>query len=49
MEKFDYNINTIRIQRDVCFISRNMQRKYNKSNSWIKVSDETIPKPKIRK
>ena len=49
MEKFDYNINTIRIQRDVCFISGNMQRKYNKSNSWIKVSDETIPKPKIRK
>ena len=26
-----------------------MQRKYNKRNSWIEVSDETIPKPKIRK
>ena len=49
MAKFDYNVNTIRIQRDICFISGSMQRKYNKSNSWIKVSDETIPKPKIRK
>ena len=33
MAKFGYNINTIRIQRDVYFISGNMQVKYNKRNS----------------
>ena len=49
MAKFGYNVNTIRIQRDVYVTSGNMQGKYNKPNSWIKVSDETIPKPKIRK
>ena len=51
MAKFGYNVNRIRIriQRDVYFISRNMWRKHNKINSWIEVSDETIPKPKIRK
>ena len=51
MGKFGYNVNRIRIriQRDVYFMSGNMQRKYNKRNSWIEVSDETIPKPKIRK
>ena len=51
MAKFGYNVNRIRIriQRDVYFILGNMQRKYNKRNSWIEVSDETIPKPKIRK
>ena len=53
MAKFGYNVNRIRIririQRDVYFISRNMGRKYNKRNSWNEVSDETIPKPKIRK
>ena len=49
MAKFGYNVNTIRIQKDVHFISGNKQRKYNKRNSWIEVSDETIPKPKIRK
>ena len=53
MEKSGYNVNRIRIririQRDVHFISGNMQRKYNKRNSWIEVSDETIPKLKIRK
>ena len=25
-----------------------MQGKYNKRNSWIEISDETIPKPKIK-
>ena len=51
MAKFGYNVNRIRIriQRDVYFILGNMQRKYNKRNSWIEVSDETIPKLKIRK
>ena len=49
MAKFGYNDNTVRIQRDVYFTSGNMQGKHNKINSWIKVSDETIPKPKIRK
>ena len=49
MAKFGYNVNTIRIQRDFYFISENMQRKYNERNSWIEVSNETIPKPKIRK
>ena len=51
MAKFGYNVNRIRIriQRHVYFISGNMQRKYNKRNSWIEVSDETIPKRKIRK
>ena len=48
MAKFGYNVNTIRIQRDIYFISGNMQRKY-KRNSWLEVSDKTIPKPKIRK
>ena len=33
MAKFGYNINTIRIQRDVYSISGNMQVKYNKRNS----------------
>ena len=49
--KFCYNVNRIwiTIQRDVYFILGNMQRKYNKRNSWTEVSDETIPKPKIRK
>ena len=108
MAKFGYNGNTIRIQRNVYFISGNMQGKYkklplncnelipkrenfvfgnnilrpatllkkrfshrcfpmnfakflrtpflhntsrrlflNKRNSWIEVSDKTIPKPKI--
>ena len=49
MVKFGYNDNTIRIQRDVYFTSGNMQRKYNKRYSWIKVSYETILKPEIRK
>ena len=49
MAKFGYNVKTIRIQRDVYFNSVNMQRKYNKINSWIEVSDETFPKSKIRK
>ena len=53
MAKFCYNVNKIRIritiQRDVYFILGNMQRKYNKRNSWTELSDETIPKPKIRK
>ena len=49
MTKFGYNVNTNRIQRDVYFTSGNMQGKYNKRNSWIEVSDKTIPKPKIRK
>ena len=49
MAKFGYSVNTIRIQRDVYFIFGNMQGKYNKRNSWIEVSDKTIPKPKIRK
>ena len=49
MAKFGYNVNIIRIQRNVYLILGNMQRKYNKRNSWIEVSDETIPKPKIRK
>ena len=31
------------------FMSGNMQRKYNKRNFQIEVSDETILKPKIRK
>ena len=35
--------------RDVYFMSGNIQRKYNKRNSQIEVSDETILKPKIRK
>ena len=48
MAKLGYNVNTIRIQKDVYFISGNMQRKYNKKNFWIEVSDETIPKQKIR-
>ena len=51
MAKFGNNVNRIRIriQRGVYFIFGNMQRKYNKKNSWTEVSDETIPKPKIRK
>ena len=53
MAKFGYNINRIRIririERDAYFISGNMQINYNKRNSWTEVSDETIPKPKIRK
>ena len=49
MVKFEYNFNTNRIQRDVYFISGNMQRKYSKRNSLIEVFDETIPKPKIKK
>ena len=35
--------------REMYFTFRNIQGKYNKRNSWIEVSDETIPKPKIRK
>ena len=49
MVKFGYNVNAIRIQRDVYFTFRNMQGKYHKRNSWIEVSNETVPKPKIRK
>ena len=49
MAKFGSNVNTIRIQRNVYFTSRNMQGKYNKTNPWIEVSNETIPKPKIGK
>ena len=49
MAKFGYNVNTIRIQRDVYFTSGNMQGKYNKRNPSIEVSNETIPKPKIGK
>ena len=48
MAKFGYNICTIRIQRDAYFTSENMQGKYSKRISCIKISDETIPKPKIR-
>ena len=49
MTKLAYNVNTIRIQRDVYFTSGNMQGKYSKRNSWMEVSDEAIPKPKMRK
>ena len=49
MAKFGYIVNTIRIQRDVYFTSGNMPGKHNKRNSWIEVSNETIPKPKIKK
>ena len=48
MAKFGYNVSTIWTQRDVYFTSGNMQGKYNKRNFWIEISDETIPKPKIR-
>ena len=41
--KFGSNDNTIRIQRDVSFISRNMKAKYNKGNSETELSGETIP------
>ena len=41
--KFGYNDNTIRIQRDVSFISRNMKAKYDKRNSETELSGETIP------
>ena len=34
--------------REMYFTYKNMQGKY-KRNSWIKMPDETIPKPKIRK
>ena len=47
MVKLGYNVNTIRIQRDVCFTSENMLWKHNRRNSWNEVSYETIPKPKI--
>ena len=47
MAKFGYNVSTIRTQR-VYFTSGNMQGEYNKRNYWIEISDETIPKPKIR-
>ena len=49
MAKSGYNGNAIRIQKDVYFTSGNIQGKYDKRNFWIEVSDETIPKPKIRK
>ena len=49
MAKFGYIVNTIRIQRDVYFTSGNMPGKHNNRNSWIEVSNETIPKPKIKK
>ena len=42
MAKFGYNDNTVRIQKDVSFISGNIQGKYNERNSWIEVSHETI-------
>ena len=47
MKKFGYNDNTIE-SREMYFTFRDMQGK-NKRNSWIEVSDETVPKPKIRK
>ena len=47
MVKLGYNVNTIRIQRDVSFTSENMLWKHNRRNSWNEVSYETIPKPKI--
>ena len=47
LAKFGYNNNTVRIQTDVYFSTGNIQGKYNKINSWIEVSDETVPKPKI--
>ena len=46
------NLVTMTIQlesRGIYFTFRNMQGKYNKRNSWTEVSDETMPKPKIRK
>ena len=48
MAKFASNVNTIRIQRDLYFTAGNMQGKYSKRNPWIELSDEPIPKPKIR-
>ena len=36
MAKFGYNVNTIRIQRNVYFISGNMKRKYNKEIPGLK-------------
>ena len=49
MVKFGYNVSAIRIQRHVYFTFRNMQEKYHKRNSWIEVSNGTVPKSKIRK
>ena len=49
MAKYGYNDSTIRIQRDASFAYGNMQGKYKKRNSRIEVSDEIVPKPKIRK
>ena len=48
MKKFGYNDNTIE-SREMYFTFRDMQGKNNERNSWIEVSDETVPKPKIRK
>ena len=49
MARFDYNDNIIRIQGDLSFTSGIVQGKENKRNSWIDISYETVPKPKIRK
>ena len=48
MPKFGYNVSAFRIQRDVYITQENMQGKHNKRNSWIEISEEIIPKPKIR-
>ena len=49
MAKFGYKDNAIRIQRDKTFTSGNVKGKYNERNSWIEVSDETVPKQKLKK
>ena len=46
MEKSGYKNNTIRIQRNTSFTSRNMKEKYNKGNPWIELSNKTVWKKK---
>ena len=47
MGKFGYNVNTIRIHRYVYFILGNMQKKYNKRNSWTEVSMKLLQNQKL--
>ena len=49
MEKSGNKNNTIRIQRNTSFTSRNMKEKYNKGNPWIELSNKTVWKKKCIK
>ena len=43
MYQFEYNANTLRIQRNISCFSGNTQGRYNSKCSWEEISDDIDP------